>query len=142
MQAVGIGLGLEPPPTLDPVGPSYFNLGLTAAYMTFYLLIFIFVYIQLWLVLRYGHKRLSCQTAFLSLCLLWASLRAVLLSFSLGGPGAVATLDPFTFWLLHCFPTCLQFFTLSLMNVYFTQVSWLAGGSVWVTRETYISTWD
>nr|XP_023651960.1 integral membrane protein GPR137B-like isoform X1 [Paramormyrops kingsleyae]XP_023651961.1 integral membrane protein GPR137B-like isoform X1 [Paramormyrops kingsleyae] len=122
MQAVGIGLGLELPPTLDPEGPSYFNLGLTAAYMTFYSLIFIFVYIQLWLVLRYGHKRLSCQTAFLSLCLLWASLRAVLLSFSLGGPGAAATLDPFTFWLLHCFPTCLQFFTLSLMNVYFTQV--------------------
>ncbi|XP_048863987.1 G protein-coupled receptor 137Ba-like isoform X2 [Brienomyrus brachyistius] len=122
MRAVGRGLGLEPPPTLDPEGPSYFNLGLTAAHMTFNLLIFVFVYIQLWLVLRYGHKRLSCQTAFLSLCILWASLRAVLLSFFLGGLEATATLGPFTFWLLHCFPTCLQFFTLSLMNLYFIQV--------------------
>ncbi|KAM6366078.1 integral membrane protein GPR137B isoform 2-T2 [Alca torda] len=32
------------------------------------------------------------------------------------------SLSPFIFWLLYCFPVCLQFFTLTLMNLYFTQV--------------------
>nr|XP_031316674.1 integral membrane protein GPR137B isoform X2 [Camelus dromedarius] len=35
---------------------------------------------------------------------------------------AANALSPFVFWLLYCFPVCLQFFTLTLMNLYFTQV--------------------
>ncbi|KAL8184224.1 UNVERIFIED_CONTAM: hypothetical protein K2H54_010223 [Gekko kuhli] len=31
-------------------------------------------------------------------------------------------LGPFFFWLLYCCPVCLQFFTLTLMNLYFAQV--------------------
>ncbi|KAJ8365983.1 hypothetical protein SKAU_G00148140 [Synaphobranchus kaupii] len=113
---------LLPPPTLSPAVPPYVKLGLTVAYTVFYSLLFIFVYVQLWLVLHYRHKRFSYQTAFLFLCLLWAALRAVLFSFYFRNFVTANSLGPFTFWLLYCFPVCLQFFTLSLMNLYFAQV--------------------
>ncbi|KAL4641353.1 integral membrane protein GPR137B-like [Arapaima gigas] len=111
-----------PLPTLSPAVPPYVKLGLTVVYTVFYSLLFAFVYVQLWLVLRYRHKRLSYQTVFLFLCLLWAALRAVLFSFYFRSLVAANTLGPFSFWLLYCFPVCLQFFTLSLMNLYFAQV--------------------
>lgn len=115
------------PPTLTPAVPPYVKLGLTSVYTAFYSLLFVFIYAQLWLVLRYGHKRLSYQSVFLFLCLLWASLRTVLFSFYFRDFVAANALRPFVFWLLYCFPVCLQFFTLTLMNLYFTQVS-RAGG--------------
>nr|XP_055025434.1 G protein-coupled receptor 137Ba [Misgurnus anguillicaudatus] len=109
-------------PTLSPAVPPYVKLGLTVAYTIFYSLLFVFVYAQLWLVLRYGHKRFSYQTVFLFLCLLWSALRTLLFSFYFRDCVTANTLGPFTFWLLYCFPVCLQFFTLSLMNLYFAQV--------------------
>ncbi|XP_028625697.1 integral membrane protein GPR137B isoform X3 [Grammomys surdaster] len=110
------------PPTLSPAVPPYVKLGLTAVYTTFYALLFVFIYAQLWLVLRYRHKRLSYQSVFLFLCLFWASLRTVLFSFYFRDFVAANSFSPFVFWLLYCFPVCLQFFTLTLMNLYFTQV--------------------
>uniref|UniRef100_A0A3Q3WAM6 Uncharacterized protein n=1 Tax=Mola mola TaxID=94237 RepID=A0A3Q3WAM6_MOLML len=111
-----------PLPTLAPAVPPYVTLSLTVAYTAFYSLLFAFVYAQLWLVLRYRHKRFSYQTAFLSLCLLWSALRTVLFSFYFHNFVTANTLGPFAFWLLYCLPVCLQFFTLSLMNLYFAQV--------------------
>ncbi|XP_037321462.2 G protein-coupled receptor 137Ba [Pungitius pungitius] len=111
-----------PLPTLSPAVPTYVTLGLTVVYTVFYSLLFIFVYVQLGLVLRYRHKRYSYQTAFLSLCLLWSALRTVLFSFYFKNFVTANTLGPFPFWLLYCFPVCLQFFTLSLMNLYLAQV--------------------
>lgn len=111
-----------PLPTLSPAVPPYVTLGMTVVYTVFYSLLFIFIYIQLWLVLRYGHKRFSYQTVFLFLCLLWSALRAVLFSFYFKNFVTANSLSPFPFWLLYCFPVCLQFFTLSLMNLYFVQV--------------------
>lgn len=113
---------LPPPPTITPAIPPYVKLGLTIAYTIFYSLLFAFVYAQLWLVLRYRHKRFSYQTAFLFLCLLWAALRALLFSFYFRDCVTANALGPFAFWLLYCFPVCLQFFTLSLMNLYCAQV--------------------
>ncbi|KAA0718366.1 Integral membrane protein GPR137B [Triplophysa tibetana] len=113
---------LPPPPTLSPAVPPFVKLGLTVAYTGFYSLLFAFVYAQLWLVLRYGHKRFSYQTVFLFLCLLWAALRVLLFSFYFRDCVTANTLGPVSFWLLYCFPVCLQFFTLSLMNLYFAQV--------------------
>nr|XP_028698396.1 uncharacterized protein LOC114675324 [Macaca mulatta] len=110
------------PPTLTPAVPPYVKLGLTVVYTVFYALLFVFIYVQLWLVLRYRHKRLSYQSVFLFLCLFWASLRTVLFSFYFKDFVAANSLSPFVFWLLYCFPVCLQFFTLTLMNLYFTQV--------------------
>ncbi|TKC41435.1 hypothetical protein EI555_014518, partial [Monodon monoceros] len=111
------------PPTLTPAVPPYVKLGLTIVYTVFYSLLFLFIYVQLWLVLRYRHKRLSYQSVFLFLCLFWASLRTVLFSFYFKDFVAANALSPFVFWLLYCFPVCLQFFTLTLMNLYFTQLS-------------------
>ncbi|XP_024000205.2 LOW QUALITY PROTEIN: G protein-coupled receptor 137Ba-like [Salvelinus sp. IW2-2015] len=111
-----------PPPTLTPAVPPYVKLGLTVVYTVFYFLLFLFIYLQLWMVLRYKHKRFSYQTVFLFLCLLWAALRAVLFSFYFRNFVTANTLGPFPFWLLYCCPVCLQFFTLSLMNLYFVQV--------------------
>ncbi|KAM4607882.1 G protein-coupled receptor 137Ba [Polymixia lowei] len=116
------GDGSQPPPTLSPAVPPYVTLGLTVAYTVFYSLLFVFIYVQLWLVLRYRHKRLSYQTVFLFLCLLWSALRTVLFSFYFRDFVTANKLGPFPFWLLYCFPVCLQFFTLSLMNLYFAQV--------------------
>ncbi|XP_069543607.1 G protein-coupled receptor 137Ba-like isoform X4 [Brachyistius frenatus] len=118
----GNGSHLPPPPTIVPAIPPYVKLGLTIAYTIFYSLLFAFVYAQLWLVLRYRHKRFSYQTAFLFLCLLWAALRALLFSFYFRDCVTANALGPFAFWLLYCFPVCLQFFTLSLMNLYCAQV--------------------
>ncbi|KAI3352658.1 hypothetical protein L3Q82_020127, partial [Scortum barcoo] len=121
-QHAGNGSHLPPPPTITPAIPPYVKLGLTIAYTIFYSLLFAFVYAQLWLVLRYRHKRFSYQTAFLFLCLLWAALRALLFSFYFRDCITANALAPFAFWLLYCFPVCLQFFTLSLMNLYCAQV--------------------
>ncbi|KAK2493346.1 hypothetical protein MC885_019081 [Smutsia gigantea] len=114
-------------PTLTPAVPPYVKLGLTIVYTVFYSLLFVFIYVQLWLVLRYRHKRLSYQSVFLFLCLFWASLRTVLFSFYFKDFVAANALSPFVFWLLYCFPVCLQFFTLTLMNLYFTQLLWNPG---------------
>ncbi|XP_034518355.1 integral membrane protein GPR137B isoform X1 [Ailuropoda melanoleuca] len=118
------------PPTLTPAVPPYVKLGLTIVYTVFYSLLFVFIYVQLWLALRYRHKRLSYQSVFLFLCLFWASLRTVLFSFYFRDFVAANALGPFVFWLLYCFPVCLQFFTLTLMNLYFTQVPKARGSKV------------
>ncbi|KAF6103546.1 G protein-coupled receptor 137 [Phyllostomus discolor] len=113
--------GLVPAAGLVPALPPAVTLGLTAAYTTLYALLFFSVYAQLWLVLLYGHKRLSYQTVFLALCLLWAALRTTLFSFYFRDTPRANRLGPLPFWLLYCFPVCLQFFTLTLMNLYFAQ---------------------
>ncbi|XP_056157387.1 integral membrane protein GPR137C [Lampris incognitus] len=98
------------------------ELSLTVVYTVFYSLLFIFVYLQLWLILHYGHKRLSYQSVFLFLCLLWAALRTTLFSFYFRNVVQANQLQPWPYWLLYCFPVCLQFFTLCLLNLYFAQV--------------------
>lgn len=110
------------PEPLQPAVPPAVTLGLTIVYTALYGLLFLLVYIQLWLVLHYKHKKFSYQTVFLFLCLLWAALRTTLFSFYFRDIVKANSLDPFSFWLLYCFPVCLQFFTLSLMNMYFAQV--------------------
>uniref|UniRef100_A0A6I8N8A7 G protein-coupled receptor 137 n=1 Tax=Ornithorhynchus anatinus TaxID=9258 RepID=A0A6I8N8A7_ORNAN len=114
--------GLVPAAGLVPALPPAVTLGLTAAYTALYGLLFLSVYAQLWLVLLYGHKRLSYQTVFLALCLLWAALRTTLFSFYFRDTPRANRLGPLLFWLLYCCPVCLQFFTLTLMNLYFAQV--------------------
>lgn len=133
------------PPTLTPAVPPHVKLGITVVYTVFYALLFAFIYAQLWLVLRYRHKRLSYQSVFLFLCLFWASLRTVLFSFYFRDFVAANSLGPFLFWLLYCFPVCLQFFTLTLMNLYFAQVSRLPiFGRMWVGQRfcPWGPTWD
>ncbi|KAF5906694.1 integral membrane protein, partial [Clarias magur] len=53
---------------------------------------------------------------------LQVALRTTLFSFYFGDVVAANHLSTPLYWLLYCCPVCLQFFTLSLINLYFTQV--------------------
>ncbi|XP_065109184.1 integral membrane protein GPR137C isoform X2 [Paramisgurnus dabryanus] len=110
------------PEQIQAAVPRSVQLGLTVLFTVLYALLFAFVYLQLWLILHYGHKRLSYQTVFLFLCLLWSALRTTLFSFYFKNVVEANQLQSLPFWLLYCFPVCLQFFTLCLLNLYFAQV--------------------
>ena len=110
-----------PPPLVPAISPSV-HLGLTGVFITLYGFLFVFVYVQLWLVLYYKHKRFSYQTVFLGLCLLWAGLRTSLFSFYFNDTIVANNLTTVFYWLLYCFPVCLQFTTLCLLVLFFAQV--------------------
>ncbi|KAM4621383.1 integral membrane protein GPR137 [Polymixia lowei] len=110
-----------PVPLRPAVAPSV-QLGFTVLYTTLYASLFLVVYAQLWLLLLYRHKRCSYQSIFLFLCLFWAALRTTLFSFYFQNALEANHLSMPVYWLLYCFPVCLQFFTLGLINLYFTQV--------------------
>ncbi|XP_062862938.1 integral membrane protein GPR137C [Trichomycterus rosablanca] len=101
---------------------SVMQLALTSVYTLLYCLLFFFIYCQLWLILHYGHKRLSYRSVFLILCLVWSALRTTLFSFYFNDMTQASQLQPLPFWLLYCFPVCLQFCTLCLLNLYFAQM--------------------
>uniref|UniRef100_A0A8D3AQ62 G protein-coupled receptor 137 n=1 Tax=Scophthalmus maximus TaxID=52904 RepID=A0A8D3AQ62_SCOMX len=136
---------LPPPVPLCPAVAPSVQLGFTVLYTALYAVLFLVVYVQLWLLLLYRHKRWSYQSVFLFLCLLWAALRTTLFSFYFANALEANHLPVAVFWLLYCFPVCLQFFTLSLINLYFTQVllkvrenySSAGGRNLWVARCIY-----
>ena len=99
------------------------RLSLTVVFTTLYALLFLLIYLQLILILVYKHKRLSYQSVFLFLCLLWAVLRTTLFSFYFNDSSKANNLNLGLQWLLYAFPIVLQFFTLSLLALYFSQVS-------------------
>ncbi|XP_059371483.1 integral membrane protein GPR137-like isoform X2 [Carassius carassius] len=111
---------VPPSPMKPAVAPSV-ELGVTVLYTCLYGGLFLIVYVQLWLLLLYRHKRWSYQSIFLFLCLFWAALRTTLFSFYFRNALAANLLPAPVYWLFYCFPVCLQFFTLSLFNIYFTQ---------------------
>ena len=102
--------------------PFTVQLSLTIVFTTLYALLFLFIYVQLILILVYRHKRLSYQSVFLYLCLLWAALRTTLFSFYFNDSEMANNLNLGFKWLLYSFPIVLQFFTLSLLALYFSQV--------------------
>lgn len=121
--------------TLSKALPIGVQLSLTIVFTTLYALLFLFIWIQLILIFVYRHKRLSYQSVFLYLCLLWAALRATLFSFYFNDSGCSAIkLNLGVMWLLYAFPVVLQFFTLTLLALYFSQVSVL---SVVVLQQVY-----
>ncbi|XP_017295802.1 integral membrane protein GPR137 [Kryptolebias marmoratus] len=113
---------LPPPSPLRPAIPPSVQVGFTVLYTGLYATLFLVVYVQLWLLYIYKHKRWSYQSVFLFLCLLWAALRTTLFTFYFYDAMEANRLPIVVFWLLYCFPVCLQFFTFSLINLYFTQV--------------------
>ena len=122
MQSESGGFPTIGPPPLEPAISPSVHLSLTVAYITLYGFLFIFIYIQLWLILFYKHKRFSYQTVFLGLCLLWAGLRTSLFSFYFNNCVLANNLGTVFYWLLYCFPVCLQFITLCLLVLFFAQV--------------------
>uniref|UniRef100_A0A8C3A7F6 G protein-coupled receptor 137 n=1 Tax=Cyclopterus lumpus TaxID=8103 RepID=A0A8C3A7F6_CYCLU len=125
-----------PLPLHPAVAPSV-QLGFTILYTTLYGALFLVVYAQLWLLYLYRHKRWSYQSVFLFLCLLWAAIRTTLFSFYFCDALEANHLPVAVHWLLYCFPVCLQFFTLSLINLYFTQVGLRRTGPGWLARCMY-----
>ncbi|XP_037318478.2 integral membrane protein GPR137 isoform X1 [Pungitius pungitius] len=126
------------PPVPVPLGPAVtpsVKLSFTILYTTLYAALFLVVYGQLWLLYLYRHKRWSYQSVFLFLCLLWAAIRTTLFSFYFCNTLQANHLPAAAYWMLYCFPVCLQFFTLTLINLYFTQV-------LLKVRETYSSDVD
>lgn len=113
---------LVSPSPLRPAIPPSVQLGFTILFTSLYVALFLVVYMQLWLLYFYKHKRWSYQSVFLFLCLLWAALRTTLFTFYFYDAMEANRLPVVVFWLLYCFPVCLQFFTFSLINLYFTQV--------------------
>lgn len=111
-------------PTWSSWMPQPMTLVLVLVQLVLYGGLFGFVYAQLWLVLRYGHKRLSYQTVFLGLVLLWSGLRTLMVSFYFRShsEGPLQGLAPGLYWTLYGLPVCLQFMTLSLMTLYCAQV--------------------
>uniref|UniRef100_A0A8C0H251 G protein-coupled receptor 137C n=1 Tax=Chelonoidis abingdonii TaxID=106734 RepID=A0A8C0H251_CHEAB len=109
-----------------PAIPYPVELGLTVLHTALYASLFLFAYLQLWLLLCYGEKRLSYRPLGLSLCLLWAALRTVLFSCYLQNSLRAGPLQrqPFPHWLLFCSPGCLLFASLCLLNLYFAEVGW------------------
>ncbi|XP_061468526.1 integral membrane protein GPR137C [Rhineura floridana] len=101
------------------------ELGLSFLHALLYAGLFLFAYLQLWLLLCYREKRLSYRAACLFLCLLWAALRTVLFSCYLQTfllQGGQLRLQPLPHWLLFCLPGCLLFAAGCLLNLYFAEV--------------------
>ncbi|XP_078482542.1 integral membrane protein GPR137B-like [Ciona intestinalis] len=115
-------LGNSSPASFTPSVSSNVTLSLTVCYLLLYCCVFVCVYIQLWLILLFNYKRISFQSVFLFLCLIWSALRATLFSFYFKNTIKANELSGPMYWLLYCFPVCLQFFTLCLLNLYFSQV--------------------
>lgn len=111
-----------PLPTLKPALNPSVELNITIVYITLYALLFLFVYIQLWMIWYYRHKRFSYQTVFLFCCLVWSGLRTTLFSFYFEDCDLANNLPIFLYWLLYCFPVCLQFTMLCLLVLFFAQV--------------------
>lgn len=112
------------PGTLEPSVSYSTHLALTVTCVVIFSLMFLFVYIQLWMVLYYKHKRRSYQTIFLFLCLVWAALRVTLFSFYFSKSDVMLAnnLYPAVYWLLYSCPVVLQFTTLVLLVSFFSQV--------------------
>ena len=117
--------GSVTPPDIKPAVSPTVYLSLTIVYTCLYGILFLIVYVQLWMILCYRHRRFSYQTVFLFLCLLWAGLRTTLFSFYFRNCLLANTLSVLPYWLLYCFPVCLQFTTLCLLVLFFAQVSWM-----------------
>lgn len=116
--------------TLTPALTPRVELGLTCTFIALYGILFLMVYIQLWMIWCYKHKRFSYQTVFLYLALTWSGLRATLFSFYFNDCAKVDFLPVPVYWLIFCFPVCLQFIILSLLVLFFIQV-------VFKTRAKY-----
>ncbi|BFZ11696.1 hypothetical protein BsWGS_14735 [Bradybaena similaris] len=77
---------------------------------------------MLWMIWYYRHKRLSHQTLFLFMCLIWASLRTTLFSFYIRDFAAINNSSIALFWLLNSLPVCVQFCMLCLLLHFILQV--------------------
>ena len=115
------------PTAADTISPAAvqtpIHLAVTVTVSLFVGILFVFVYLQLCVVIYYGYRLVSYQTVLLFDILLWAALRLTLYSFYFFHCcGLVDSLSPFFEWLLVAFPSALQFITLAILVHYFGEV--------------------
>ena len=113
------------PATIVPAISHVTHLSLTIVFTTLFALLFLMIIVQLFLILYFGHRRLSYQSVFLFIYLIWAALRTTLFSFYFRNSAEADSLPAFPRWLLFALPIYLQFLTLSVLTVYLAKVRWL-----------------
>lgn len=104
---------------------------LTLAMTLLYLALFFYIYVQLILVLVYGHKRWCYRTFLLYTCAMWSGLRVTLFSYYcyLEHGNAHETIPELSrhvgtpaYFVLFSLPVYLQFCILCLLVAYFSQI--------------------
>lgn len=108
--------------TIVPAISHVTHLSLAIVFTTLFALLFLMIIVQLFLILYFGHRRLSYQSVFLFIYLIWAALRTTLFSFYFGSSAEADSLPAFPRWLLFALPIYLQFLTLSVLTVYLAKV--------------------
>ena len=114
------------PATIVPAISHVTHLSLAIVFTTLFALLFLMIIVQLFLILYFGHRRLSYQSVFLFIYLIWAALRTTLFSFYFGSSAEADSLPAFPRWLLFALPIYLQFLTLSVLTVYLAKVGRVA----------------
>jgi hypothetical protein len=107
-------------PTLAPALPITVQITITVIFTVIFSAIFVGVFIQLVMIRCYRFKCLSYQCVFLLICLIWAGLRITLFSFYYKDASIANNFPVPVYWLLYCFPVCLQFITLCILVEFFT----------------------
>ena len=110
-------------PTVEASISHEVYLGLTVVFVTLYALLFVLITYQLCFILYYKHRRLSYQSVFLFVCLIWAALRTTLFCFYFNDNEKANHLSAFPRWLLFAFPVYLQFVMLTILTLYLAKVS-------------------
>eukprot|EP01135_Chromosphaera_perkinsii_P008270 Nk52_evm12s1224 gene=Nk52_evmTU12s1224 len=110
-------LGESSGSTAGGFSKEHMHITLTVALTVLYSLLGLLIFLQLCRIVYYRHKKLSHQTFFLVLCLLWASLRALMFTLKM-----VSRWPLLMYRSLYCVPFILQFATFSLLVLYFGQV--------------------
>lgn len=110
------------PATIVPAISHVVHLSLAIVFTTLFALLFLMIIVQLCLILYFGHRRLSYQSVFLFIYLIWAALRTTLFSFYFSDSVEADSSHAFTRWLLFALPIYLQFLTLSVLTVYLAKV--------------------
>ncbi|EDO48625.1 predicted protein [Nematostella vectensis] len=108
--------------TVMPAVSFEVHLGLTICFISIYTLLFFFILVQLCLILHYKHRRLSYQSLYLFVCLLWAAIRTTLFAFYFNDCDTANSLTAFPSWFLYALPIYLQFLMLCLLTLFMVKV--------------------
>lgn len=116
------GLNNTTPASIQPAISTATQLSLAIVFTVLFAVLFLLIVVQLCLILYFGHRRLSYQSVFLFIYLIWAALRVTLFSFYFNDSVRVNLVSLFVRWLLFAVPIYLQFLTLSLLTLYLAKV--------------------
>ena len=97
------------PATIVPAISHVTHLSLAIVFTTLFALLFLMIIVQLFLILYFGHRRLSYQSVFLFIYLIWAALRTTLFSFYFRDSAETDSFHAFPRWLLFALQSTCSF---------------------------------